>query len=103
MEKVQERLMRMVSDVRGNTYEEKLKDAGLTTLRERRERGDAIEVFRTLRGINGIEDGKWFRRVREEARPLRSNTALTNGEEIRRDVIEIEHANLEIRRNFFVV
>ena len=103
MEKVQERLMRMVSDAVGTSYEEKLKDAGLTTLRERRERGDVIEVFKTLRGINNVEKGKWFSHVREEARPLRSNTAVTNGEEIRRDVLEIEHANLEIRRNFFVV
>ena len=103
MEKVQERLMRMVCDASGDTYEEKLNDAGLTTLKERRERGDAIEVFKTLRGVNNIDESKWFRRISKEARPLRSNTAVTNGEEVRRDVIEIEHAHLEVRRNFFVV
>ena len=35
-------------DVKGATYEEKLKDAGLTTLEKRRERGDAIEAFKTI-------------------------------------------------------
>ena len=104
LEKVQERLMRMLSDVKGRTYEERLKDAGLTTLRERRERGDVIEVFKTLRGINNIDGERWFRKIREEARPTRSNTVVREGEEVRReDVLEVERARLEIRRNFFVV
>ena len=38
LERVQERLIRIISDVRGATYEEKLKDAGLTTLRTANER-----------------------------------------------------------------
>ena len=42
LEKVQERLVRMISDVKGANYKEKLKDAGLTTLEKRRERGDVI-------------------------------------------------------------
>ena len=42
--------------------------------------------------------------MREEARPLRSNTIVENGEEVRReDVLETERANLELRRNFFVI
>ena len=75
----------------------------MTTSKEGRERGNAIEVFKTLRGVNDIDESKWFRRIPKEARPLRSNTAVTNGEEVRRDVIEIEQAHLEVRRNFFVV
>ena len=46
LEKVQERLIRLLSDAKGKTYEEKLEDVGLTTLTERRERGDAIEAFK---------------------------------------------------------
>ena len=104
LEKVQERLIRMLSDVRGENYEEKLKDAGLTTLKERRERGDVIEVFKVMRQISNIDETKWFRRVREEARPLRSNTVVdTEGDEVRREVLEVERARLEVRRNFFMV
>ena len=44
LEKVQEKLIGMISDIKGNTYQEKLRDAGLTTLKQRRERGDLIEV-----------------------------------------------------------
>ena len=36
LEKVQKRLIRSLSNIRGATYEEKLEDAGLTTLAERR-------------------------------------------------------------------
>ena len=44
MERVQRRALRMTSD----SYEEKLAEAGLTTLSERRRRGDMIEVFKTM-------------------------------------------------------
>ena len=36
------------------TYEEKLQDAGLTTLTERREREDAIETFKTNKGFKRV-------------------------------------------------
>ena len=54
MEKIQRRLVRVVralSDVRGETNEKKLRDAGLTTLKERRKRGDAIETFKKRNGL----------------------------------------------------
>ena len=59
LERVQERLIRIISDVRGATYEEKLKDAGLTTLKERRTRGDLIETFKTMKGFNRVDRQKW--------------------------------------------
>ena len=45
----------MISNKRGNTYEERLENVGLTTLTERRARGDMIEVFRTMRGFNEVD------------------------------------------------
>jgi ribonuclease P/MRP protein subunit RPP40 len=39
LEKLQKRAVRMMSDVKGESYEDKLKDAGLTSLRERRKGG----------------------------------------------------------------
>ena len=102
LEKVQERLVRMLSDVKGNTYEEKLRDAGLTTLAERRIRGDAIETFKTLKGFNKVEN--WFAVVGTDARPTRSTTSVSEeGEERREWVLRVERANLEIRRNSFTI
>ena len=54
LEKVQERMIRSLSDAKGATYEEKLEDVGLTTLRDRRKGGDVIEVFKTLKGFNRV-------------------------------------------------
>ena len=51
LEKVQRRLVKMISDKKGDTYEECLKSIGLTSLVEKRERGDIIETFKTMRGF----------------------------------------------------
>ena len=102
LERVQERLVRMLSDVRGATYEEKLKDAGLTTLEERRRRGDAIETFKTLKGINGVNKEKWFTMEAEDTRATRRNTEVTeDGERRRSDILVVERARLDIRKNYF--
>ena len=102
LEKVQERLIRMLSDVRGDTYEEKLKDAGLTTLKDRRLRGDVIEIFKTMRGINKVERAAWFEMVGNEARSTRATTTIQDDGERRREwMIKVERANLGTRRNFF--
>ena len=46
--------------VKGKTYEEKLKELGLTTLEERRVRGDMIEVFKIMHGFNDVSRDTWF-------------------------------------------
>ena len=46
----------MVSNLpRSLTYSERLAKCGLTTITERMARGDAIEVFKTLTGVNNID------------------------------------------------
>ena len=105
LESIQRKMMRMVSNARGSTYEEKLEDAGLTTLKERRIRGDMIETFKTMKGFNQIEIDQWFERRRAEGnRPTRSNTTVNNGMPVARpDVLYKGKANLEVRNNFFTV
>ena len=93
----------MLSDVRGVTYEEKLKAVGLTTLRERRERGDMIETFKTMRGLNRVERDNWFT-IQEvaEHRSTRLNTIIVEGKEERKmEVMVGARANLDVRKNFF--
>ena len=105
LEKVQQRFVRMLSDVKGATYEEKLEAVGLTTLRERRVRGDMIETFKTMRGFNRVERDDWFT-IQEEAeyRSTRLNTIIVEGKEERKmEVIVGERANLDVRKNFFTL
>ena len=105
LERVQHRLIRMLSNVKGDSYEEKLANAGLTTLKARRERGDAIEVFKTLNGFNRVNKNEWFQIAPAETqRPnTRSNTDVDDGgkQERKSDVILRERARIEIRNNSF--
>ena len=104
LEKVQERLVRMLSDVKGSTYEQKLADAGLTTLEKRRKRGDAIETFKTLNGFNRVDKKKWFSLENEDARPTRRNAEVSESGVRKKDhVLRTESARLEVRRNFYNV
>ena len=94
----------MLSDVKGKTYEEKLSDAGLTRLEERRERGDAIETFKTLNGFNNVKKEKWFKLEEEDARPTRRNAEVTEeGVRKKAHVLKMESARLEVRKNFYNV
>ena len=85
LEKVQKRAINMVSDLRGATYEERLKDVGLTSLRERRRRGDMIETFKIMTGLTNVRKEILFQTVTEderEARSTRQNSQMNeDGEE----------------------
>ena len=59
LERVQHRATRRMSNICG-TYPERLQQLGLTTLEERRKRGDAIEVFKYLRGFLDVNKDSLF-------------------------------------------
>ena len=93
----------MLSDVKGKTYEEKLKDTGLTTLKERRVRGDLIETFKVMKGMNRTDKNKWFViRSQNTTRTTQSTTSVSDEGEVKRDdVMFKEHVRLDVRKNFF--
>lgn len=104
LEKVQKRALRLITDISGTTYLERLEEVGLTTLKERRERGDAIEAFKTLKGFNRVKKDKWFEVSGPEARATRRTANITEeGEERRTDSLERKVCRLETRKNFFTV
>ena len=55
LEKVQRRTTKLIPGLRDLSYEEILKECGLTTLEIRRLRGDQIEVFKILNGHENID------------------------------------------------
>ena len=54
-ERIQKIAMKMVSELRDLTYEERLKEMGLPVLQDRRERGDLITMYKIVNGIEKID------------------------------------------------
>ena len=50
----------MIPSLRNLSYKERLKRLGMFSLRCRRFRGDMIEVFKMIHGINKVNLGKLF-------------------------------------------
>ena len=60
LEKVQMRAVRMVSNIGGGSYNERLVKLNLTTLEERRWRGDMIQTWRIMTGKDMVKVETWF-------------------------------------------
>ena len=54
LEKVQQRATKTITELSNFTYEERLRKIGLTTLKDRRIRGDLIENYKSINGLNDI-------------------------------------------------
>ena len=85
----------MVTNFRGRTYEEKLAEAGMTTLEVRRRRGDLIQAYRVLRQVDEVDPQVWFSttQTRDGATATRQNRGFMN--------VERGVATGEIRKNFW--
>ena len=99
VEKVQRRAIGMVTNFCGKTYEEKLAEAGMTTLEERRRRGDLLQAFRVLNKVDDVDPSIWFTMARQRedgpaAEATRSATGFMN-------VKKGEERQNEIRKNFW--
>ena len=105
IEKVQRRLVKMISDKRGDTYKERLTSIGLTSLTERRSRGDIIETFRTINGFNRVNKENWFTfRDLSNSRTTRATVSISGEQQhSRENVLYKESVRLDSRKNFFSV
>ena len=97
LEKVQKRAVNMVAGLKGKTYQDKFKKVGLTTLEERRDRGDMIQTFRIIQGLDNVEVGTLFQMAGDRAREGAVNTRHS------RDTTRLVEGDsqYENRRNFF--
>ena len=74
LESVQRRAIRMISGLSGS-YEEKLTELGLPTLLQRRTRGDLVQVYKTIHGVDNVDTSTWFSMV--DSRTGAANTRFT--------------------------
>jgi hypothetical protein len=95
LEKVQKRAVKMVSGLKGESYEDRLKELELTTLEERRHQADMQMVHKIMNGYAELDPETWFERETEPVHATRSVTDPLN--------IKFSTGRLEVRRNFFSV
>lgn len=62
LEKVRRFSTRLVPELRAMSYEERLRELNLTTLEDRRERGDMPATYKILRGIHKVDRDTVFQR-----------------------------------------
>ena len=89
LERIQRRATKMIPELRDLSYEERLKECGLTTLETRRLRGDQIEVFKILHGYENIDRNMFFS-LKKDSR--------TRGHEVK---LVKDQCRLDIRKHSF--
>ena len=94
LENVQKKFVRMVSGLQGTTYEERLAELEILSLKNRRLQLDLTQVFKIVHGIDRVDSRTWFELVGQQPN---TNTRLTSHPYN----IKGGRANLEIYRNFF--
>ena len=93
LEQVQQRAVNMVVGLKSNSYEGKYKELNITSLHERRMRGDMIQVWKYLHGQN-CGGNELFKMASEQHdRTSRHTSKPLN--------ICRENSRLEVRKNFF--
>ena len=63
LERVQRRFTRMLPGMVGRSYEERLRDLRLFSLERRRLRGDLIETYKMIRGLDRVDSESLFPRM----------------------------------------
>ena len=76
LETIQRRATKLIPGLRYLTYEERLKECGMTTLETRRLRGDQIEVFKILNGYENIDSNIFFFEIKESKITRGHNSTL---------------------------
>jgi hypothetical protein len=74
---VQRKAIGKISNLGSKSYEERLAELGLQTLRKRRERRDLIKTYKIVSGISDVKPETWFQLQKDNARETRKNSKVT--------------------------
>jgi len=85
LENVQRRATKLVTKIRKLSYEERLKALRLTTLEQRRKRGDLIEVYKLMTGKEKVDYQQFFHKT-SAGHNLRGHSMKLTTQQSKRDV-----------------
>jgi hypothetical protein len=77
-QKIQRRAVSTVSGLKGNIYEDKLRELEMLTLEERRHQADMAQTFKIIRGVDMVNCVSWFQMVGQAGRATRSTDDTLN-------------------------
>ena len=101
LENVQRRAVRSISGLHG-TYEEKLAQLELPSLASRRNRGDMIQTFKTIKQIDNVDPSTLFTLSSSHHHHATRNSAvILDNSVVPSTNLFKPAARLELRRNFF--
>ena len=83
--------MKIIAECKNQNYETRLKTINLTSLEDRRIRGDIIQVFKLIKGIDNVDYRTLFKLA---------DCSRTRGHKFK--IVKVR-SRLEIRKNFFSV
>jgi hypothetical protein len=68
IERVQHRATKLVHSISNLCYEDRIRELGLTTLSERRQRGDMIQLFKIMHKMEYLDRGNDFQVIQNQVR-----------------------------------
>jgi Reverse transcriptase (RNA-dependent DNA polymerase)/Endonuclease-reverse transcriptase len=86
IEKVQEKAVRMISGLKGKSYEEKCKELGIETLAKRRKVQDMAQTYKLMHGIDRVSRVELFSHVPEGRTRLAADPLNLRAGQTRTDV-----------------
>jgi len=90
LEQIQRNATKLVSHISALSYNQRLRKIGITTLEQRRIRGDLIEAYKIISGKERIDMNQFF--------TLNNNGHNTRGHTLK---LAVQRSRLDIRKYFF--
>ena len=94
LERVQQQAVKMVSGLKGRTYEEKCLEIGLETLERRREDTDMVQTYKIIKEVDNVKKDTWFKMAAE-------NTERVTRATSDKSRLAVKRVRTELRRHFF--
>ena len=94
LEMVQIRAINMVSGLQGASYEQKLAELGMCSMKQRRLQFDMLQTFKIVHVIDKVDHSSWFEFIENRG----DRVTRLSGDPLN---LKLKRANTEIRRNFF--
>ena len=95
LEKVQKKVVGMVSGLKEREYMDRLKELQLETLAERRHQAEVHMMHKIVHAQGGLDLNTWFVAASDCTRETRAKADKLN--------VKVKTGRLEVRRNFFSV